>query len=57
MDCAHRSNDLDSIDPTHTALQPLPSRHPASCGIRERDQSLKNLRCAFLDRVGGVGET
>ena len=55
-DSTHRSNNLDSVDPAHTALQSLPSRYPASCGIRERDQSLKDLRCAFLNRVGGIGE-
>lgn len=51
-----RSNDLDSIYTWDTALQSLPSSHPASRRIRKRYQSLENLRCAFPHCFCGVGE-
>ena len=50
------SYDLHGIYSAHTSVQSLPPGHPATGRIRECDQALKDLGCAFLDRIGRILE-
>lgn len=43
---------LGRVDAAHVAVQPLPLGHPRLARVGQRDEALKDLRCAAVDLIG-----